>query len=210
MLVGMMRSPATVVAAAALILLTLACGATTKLASVWQEPNYAGTRMSRILVLGIGENATVRRSFEDAFVEALTAQGVEAVASYRELPSVERLSREAIDQVVRAGAFDGVVVTRLLGTDKEETYVPGQTHVVPRRGYYDYYRAGYDVIHEPGYVRTRTIVRLDTKLYDARTGEIVWGAQSDTFNPASTDDTIQSVTQLISRKLKEAGLLPPS
>jgi hypothetical protein len=53
-------------------------------------------------------------------------------------------------------------------------------------------------------------VRLDTKLYDARNGELVWGAQSDTFNPASTDDTIQSVTQLISRKLKEAGLLPPS
>jgi hypothetical protein len=136
MIAAMMRTPATVAAAAAL-LLTLACGATTKLASVWQEPNYAGTGMSRILLLGVGENATVRRSFEDAFVAALTAQGVEAVASYRELPSVERLSREAIEQVVRAGAFDGVVVTRLLGTDKEEIYVPGQTHVVPRRGYYD-------------------------------------------------------------------------
>jgi hypothetical protein len=77
-------------------------------------------------------------------------------------------------------------------------------------GYYGYYGMGYDVVHEPGYTRTTTIVRLETHLYDVRTEKLLWGAHSDTFDPSSTDDIIQSVSKTISKRLAKDGLLPSS
>ena len=50
-------------------------------------------------------------------------------------------------------------------------------------------------------------MRLETHLYDARTADLVWAAHSDTFDPSSTDDIIDSVTKKLSRRLAEDGML---
>ena len=195
----------------ALVLLGLACGATTKLSTVWKEPSYTGPGLKRILVLGVAEDPTTRRAFEDRFAQALDQRGATALASYHKLPADGRLSKEALAQVVRDHAIDGVIVTRLLKVDKEEEYIPPQSYVVGRSyGYYGYYGMGYDVVNEPGYTRTNTIVRLETQLFDVRTQKLIWGAHSDTFNPSSTGDTIQSVSKQISKRLAKDGLLPSS
>ncbi len=205
-----MKTPAARSLVGLAVLVGLACGTTTKLSTVWKEPSYTGSGLRRILVLGIARDVTTRRAFEDHLAQALDARGAQALASYHQLPSDARLSQEAIAQVVRDHAIDGVVVTRLLRVDEEQEYVPPQTYSVGRVGYYGYYGMGYDVVHEPGYTRTTTIVRLETQVYDAASAKLLWGAHSDTFNPTSTGDTIQSVTKEIAKRLAKDGLLPAS
>ena len=193
------------------VLAGMACGTTTRLSNVWRSESYSGGPMHKILVVGIAQTATGRRSFEDRFVEALASQQVDAVQSYRLLPSDERLSEATLKEAIRGHGFDGVIATRLIEVDEETTYVPPSTRVAPRPGVgglYGYYGTSWDVVHTPGYTVTTTIVRLETHLYDAEQAELVWSAQSDTFDPDSTQDAIDSVTKKIAKQLASEDLLP--
>ena len=180
----------------------ISCATKTELSSVWKSDSSETLPMNQMLVIGIAENDIKRRSFEDAFGTALEEQGVDAVPSYRVLPNSERLSKESIQQAIRGRGFQGVVATRL---------VPPATYVKPGYyggGLYGYYGRSYEVVHQPGYTVYTTIVRLETHLYDASSAELVWAAHSDTVNPKSIDDGIESVTKKLSTRLAADGFVP--
>ena len=192
------------------VLAGVACATKTTLSNVWRSDSHPSGTMQRVLVIGIAQEEAKRRSFEDGFAAALALQNVDAVASYELLPGSERLSRASIENAINGRGFQGVLVTRLLGVDEQTTYVPPSTYVRPGyygRGMYGYYGSSWNVVHDPGYTLTETIVRLETHLYDARTADLVWAAHSDTFDPSSTEDIITSVTKKLARQLAEDGML---
>ena len=189
----------------------ISCATKTEISGVWKSESPTTHPMNQILVIGIAENDTNRRIFEDSFSEELGEQGVNAAPSYRILPDSERLSKESIQQAIRGRGIQGVLVTRLVQVDEREKYVPPKTYVQPGyygRGLYGYYGRGYEVVHQPGYTVHTTIVRLETHLYDASSAELLWAAHSDTLNPKSIDDGIESVTQKLSKKLAADGFAP--
>ena len=190
--------------------LLAACGATTKIPNAWRNPAQQGVSYQKIFVIGVGENDTNRRLFEDRFAAALSGKGGVALPSYGALPQSQRLGEAEIRGAIRGGGYDGVVVTRLLDVDETTEYVPPRTYTTPGYygGYYGYYGSSWDVVHEPGYYRTHTIVRLETNLYDVGTGELVWSGQSETFDPSSVTDIIDSVTKAVAKRLREESLIP--
>jgi len=189
----------------------LSCATKTEISGVWKSDSPTMAPMKRILVIGIAESESKRRSFEESFATALGKRGVDAVASYRILPESERLSKDSIQQAIAGRGFQGVIATRLVGVDEREKYVPPQTYVSPGyygRGLYGYYGRSYEIVHQPGYTVNTTIVRLETHLYDASSAELVWAAHSETFNPKSLADGIASVTEKLSARLADDGFLP--
>jgi len=189
----------------------ISCATKTELSGVWKSDPSATTAMDRMLVIGIAENDIKRRTFEDGFAAALRAQGVDATPSYRILPESERLSKDSIQRAISGRGIQGVVVTRLVQVDERQEYVPPKTYVTPNyygRGLYGYYGRGYEVTHQPGYTINTTVVRLETHLYDAASAELVWAAHSDTFNPKSIDDGVESVTRKLSKRLAADGFTP--
>ena len=72
---------------------------------------------------------------------------------------------------------------------------------------FNYYTTSCEVVRDPGYLRTDTIVRLETNLYESRTGRLVWSRRSNTFDPKSVADTIESVTRVVAERLAEEGLI---
>ena len=188
-----------------------ACSTVTKISGGWKNPEYQGGVFQKLLVIGVSENTANSRLFEDEFAKSLIAKGTMASPGYRVLPDVEQLSKEDIVKIIEKGQYDAVIVTRLLAVDKETSYVPPQSYIVPSSsrgmGYYGYYRSSYRVVREPGYLRTDTTVRLEINLYDSRTAKLVWSGRSKTFDPASVGDTIASVTRAIRQRLAEDGLI---
>ena len=187
-----------------------ACGTVTEIPNAWRNPAHEGAPYQKIFVIGVGENDTNRRLFEDQFAAALSGKGGVASPSYGALPHSERLTESQIRGAIQGGSFDAVVVTRLLGVEEKTEYVPPRTYTVPRHygGYYGYYGSSWDVVHEPGYYQTHTIVRLETNLYDVGSGELVWSGQSETFNPSSLTDIIDSVTKAVAKRLRKESLIP--
>jgi hypothetical protein len=195
---------------ATLAFLVLACGTTTTIPLVWNDPAYTGGALDRILVIGIGENDGRRRVFEDYFAELLTKRGNQATASYTVLPATGRLSEGAIREVLDGGQYDGALLTRLIGEDLQTEYVAPRTYTVPRGyygGYYGYYNRSWDVVHEPGYYKTNTIVRLETNLYDVEIKALIWTGQSETMNPRDDADTIRSATHAVAKRLAKDGVI---
>ena len=201
------RLPLILLVSAALL---AACGTVTKIPNAWRNPAHEGVPYQKIFVIGVGENDTNRRLFEDQFAAALSGKGGVASPSYGALPHSQRLTEAQIREAIRGGSFDGVVVTRLLGVEEKTEYVPPRTYTVPRHygGYYGYYGSSWDVVHEPGYTQTHTIVRLETNLYDVGSSELVWSGQSETFNPGSLKDIIDSVTKAVAKRLRKESLIP--
>ena len=187
-----------------------ACGTVTKIPIAWRDPAYQGGPFQKIFVIAVAANDARRRLFEDELAGVLSEKGTIASASYGALPDSQRLGEEQIRRAIQGGGYDGVIVSRLLGVEDETRYVPPSTYTVPRsyRGYYGYYGTTWDVVHQPGYYQTHRIVRLETNLYDFRTGDLVWSGQSETFDPDSAGDIIDSATKAVAKRLVEAGLLP--
>jgi hypothetical protein len=104
------------------------------------------------------------------------------------------------------------VITRLLRVAKSQEYVPPSTYSVPSTyhgyGYYGYYGTSYEVVHQPGYFKTNTTFVLETNLYSVATADLVWSGQSETLNPESLTDVIDSMTAAVAKKLKAEKLIP--
>lgn len=200
----------------ALLLLAIAytstaCATRSEIAGSWKDPEYQGGAFRKLLVIGVGRNADNSRLFEETLAQALQAKGATAASGYRVLPAVEQLSEDDIRQTVKQGQYDAVIVTRLLAVDQETQYVAPRTYVVgtgaPARSYYGYYVSSWHVVREPGYLSSKTIVRLETNLYDSRTARLVWSGRSNTFDPKSVGDAIDSVTRALTERLVQEGMI---
>jgi hypothetical protein len=190
-----------------------ACNKTkTSIPLSWRNPGVEQTVFKKLFVIGVGENEGARRLFEDTFAKALAGQGTLAQASWGLLPQSARLTEEQIRGAIEGGDFDGVLLSRMLSVDQEQEYVPGSAYTVPTTyygyGYYGYYGSSFTTVHDPGYFKTNTTFRVETNLYSVATSDLVWSGQSQTLNPESLTDVIDSMTAAVARKLKEEGLIP--
>ena len=185
---------------------------TTSIPLSWRNPAIEHAGFKKLLVIGVGENDGARRLFEDTFAKALAYEGATAQASWGLLPQSVQLTEEQIRGAIEGGDFDGVLVSRLLSVDQDQEYVPGSSYTVPTTyygyGYYGYYGSSYETVHNPGYFKTNTRFRLETNLYAVASGDLAWSGQSETLNPESLTDVIDSMTAAVARKLKEDKLIP--
>ncbi len=196
---------------AATAILASCSGTSTTIPIAWRNPALEATAFKKVFVIGVGENEAGRRLFEDTFAKALSEQGTAAQASWGLLPQSTRLTEEQIRGAIDGGSFDGIVISRLLSVDQQQQYVPPSSYAVPTAsygyGYYGYYGTSYAVVHEPGYYKTNTTFRVETNLYSAATAALVWSGQSETLNPESLDDVIDSMTAAVAKRLNEERLI---
>jgi len=191
----------------------LSCSETkTSIPLSWRNPAVGQTVFKKLFVIGVGEDDTARRLFEDTFAKSLAERGAAAQASWGLLPQSTQLTEEQVRGAIEGGGFDGVLISRLMGVDESQEYVPPSTYTVPTSyrgyGYYGYYGTSYDVVHQPGYYKTNTTYRLETNLYSVANGDLVWSGQSETLNPESLSDVIASMTAAVAKKLKTEKLIP--
>ena len=188
--------------------------ASTKLVSSWSQPGFSGPSLKRVLVLAVSHNEMQRRLYEDSFVAKLQAEGVEAIASYTmvaTLDSDKEKNKTLIKAAVVKTVADSVLVATLVSVDSDEQYVPASTVYVPGRGgaygMYGYYGYSYGVIHQPGYTISTTTVKLHATVFSAKTGDMLWAGDTRSLNPDSAVEVIHENIELINAAMKKSGLL---
>jgi hypothetical protein len=186
----------------ALVACCAAACASTKLVSVYADESFAGPTFEKLLVIGLGATEGGRAAFESAVVARLGAQGVLGVASHDVIVAIEDVSRARVRRLARQQGYDAVLVTRLLDVRKETRYEPpfyGDFY-----GYWGHY-GGY--IAMPGYVIETTTLVVETSLFDAATGKVVYSAESQTFQPRSRETVIEELVPLVVDDLTQHGML---
>jgi hypothetical protein len=71
-------------------------------------------------------------------------------------------------------------------------------------GYYGY---GWGAVYDPGYLRTDTIVHVETLVYDLKTDKLVWAGKSQSTNPDRVDALIKELVASAAENMKKQGLV---
>jgi hypothetical protein len=202
--------------ALALVTIIGACSPSTKIIGSWTGPNTPSEPYKSIFVTAISENLVARQTIENDIDAMLEKDGVEAKSSFEIIPPGFKATAENKDATVAAirdGGSDAILTIALLDQTSETRYVPGTTMYSPMgyggyygrfSGYYSYYNP---VMYDPGYYATDKNYYLEINLYDAKTEELVWSAQSETTNPSSIETFSNSFSQLVVNQLLKDGLI---
>lgn len=205
-----------------LITFLTACAATTRthFETTWTDPGFDAGIVKKVLIIGLTENEAERRLFENNLQQQLRAAGINAIASLDGVTAAQEISQEVFEKAFSGQGIDAVIVSRLVAIDQDTNYVEGRTtlipttHYVPGRfigqyayynNFYGYYRQSYREVQAPGYLKTTTIARVETNLYETQNNRMVWSAISKTFDPGSAVDAINSLNSAMTAKLRKGG-----
>ncbi|MEA1888431.1 MAG: hypothetical protein U9N50_01445 [Pseudomonadota bacterium] len=194
--------------------LMLAACSSTSLVNRWSDPEYKGPALQKILVIGVIKDDIQRRSFEEEFASLITGNGRTGIASYTLMPDLKSADqKEEVLAVVDKVGADGVMIVTLQGVSKEQRDVPPSVDYYPTAGMgmgygmYGYYGMRHTAVYRPGYTVTDTVVRLDTKLFNAATEKMIWAGKTESFNPSSAQIVVSELAKLLISDMKKSGMV---
>lgn len=194
--------------AAAVVLILISGCSRSKLVAVWSDKDYSGGVVESVLVVGISSEEAARRLFEEHFVELFEERGVEAVPSFRVIPPGDSLTTEAVLKKVKEEQAETIFTTRLVGIDKEVAHYVDPILDSRAYGYYHRFDLYYPrAFGERSTAVTYTYYRLESNLYDSKTKQLLWSAQSRLFEPGSVADAVEELGDLVMGALAERGMV---
>jgi hypothetical protein len=215
------RSLFLLAAAAGLVLVGCASTSTT-LDAQWVNPQYAGKRTLRnLMVMSAVRDSTNRRIFEDRMVAALEAAGVKAVQSYKFIPEEGPVGEDRLRTVVTQAGVTHAMVTRIINVSTQVNVSPGMVMGPawgpgwgwgggwgPGWGGFAGYHNAMWATSIPPQVTTTQNVHSDTRVFDAADAAVLWSAATTTstgYNSVSR--LIDQFVQLIVGAMAKDGVI---
>jgi hypothetical protein len=187
--------------------LLLICGAgceTTTLSTTWRDPAADTLNFKRVIAVVLNSSSAERRAQEDTLAANITRTTV--IPSYLTIPDELLTDRSKAIQKIIDGGFDAAIVLRLVDTRYETVYVPPSVSSWHDGWGWGY--PGYDSYHvNRGYTATDTFVRAEISLYAVPSGKLVWGAASETMNPADARAFAKDVLHAAAKELRKQKML---
>lgn len=177
-----------------LLVLIIACGTSSVITSSWRAPEKVTASFRKVIVLGLIKESdrSLREEMEQYLAASLREKGQDAICAcdIYSPKEFDRMTEEQAVERLRNSGVDGVLTVVLLDKTKERYYVPGHVQYTPYMVYYNrfwgYSRALYGRIYSPGYYTTDTKYFWETNLYDLMSDKLLYSAQSQSFDPASS------------------------
>ena len=197
---------------AAAVALTLGACASTKFNSTWKAPdsqplNFQGQKVAAVVM---SSEESTRLGAEGALARELTKRGVQAIPAYNLIPPNETRDKERAKVLFNQAGIVGVVVMRALGAEKEISASAGSYWGAPYYGSFwgtGMYGYGWGAAYSPGYLRTDTIVNVETLVYDLKADKLVWAGKSQSTNPDRVDALIKELVGAAAAEMKKQGLI---
>lgn len=187
-------------------LLTASC-ASNRLVASWVDP-VAEFQAEDILVVGVAHRETVRKLFENSFVEDFEKEKIQAVSSYTVASSKDTPSYDTILEAVAETGTKTVLVTRLVSAVEKTN-----TQMAVGREYMVFEQAEMQPVFmnpNPTYsTNTKVKLNLEARLYDVASKKMMWSATSKVTDPVMTKKYIDKVTDLFMADMKKNNLLQP-
>jgi len=196
------------VAGVVFVTLTLsACStATTPIVSEWRNPAYASGPFKRIMVGGPSGDASVRRNFEDEFVVQLRAAGVDALASYRDIPDDQRIDEDKLKQAAQRARADAVLFARSVQVEQKTKF--GPTFPFSFGVFGSNVGASWSGPAGSANVSRYKEYTSETALYNMAKNDLVWSGTIKTTEPENVQTAIKSYVEAVIKALEAQNLLP--
>ena len=192
---------------AALLLCVAGC-ATSSVIQSWANPQTQ--KPKSVLIFGVTKQEALRRNYEDTLARLLTAEGLEARASYNLLQTEGEVHTEKVLDAVRKVGVDSVFITRLVRLTKEVDVVQEPTPAwqlgyAPWGAYYNpywptYYADSYRLIE-------RELAYIESNLYQAQTSALIMSVLTRTEDPNYGIGQVDELAHLIVEEFRQNGFL---
>jgi hypothetical protein len=188
--------------AAALFAAVLGGCASTQIVSAWSDPEFSRVPFRKVLVVFQHQDPALRQRLE----RTMAAQIANSVPSHAIFSDEEVRDVERVKARVRQEGFDSTVIMRLVGVEREVSYMPSRMYAAPAyyRNMWGYWGYGWTSVYEPGYLRSDRVVRVATHVYGVDADKLVWASESETFNPASLREAVAEVVSVTAKATGEA------
>lgn len=197
----------------------IACSrSTTQITASWKSDELKKEKeYNNIFVATLSRDMEAKEVVEGQLAALLEQRGLKATPSIEIFPEnfAANYAEEEneILKKVRDSGHDAILTVSLVDQESENRYVPGNDTYAPAVAfsYYDkfhtYYSYNYNEIYTPGYYALDRVYYLETNLYDAESEQLVWSAQSDTYNPGNIDTFAEDLSEAIVDQLRKESLI---
>lgn len=192
--------------------LAMAACASTQFRSTWKASDAGPLNLAgqKVAALVISPDEGNRLGAEGELARELTARGVQGIPAYNLIPPNESRDKEKAKALFAAAGITGVVAMRVVGKEQEITSSPGMGWGAPYYGSFwggGYYGYGWGAVYDPGYLRTDTIVSVETLVYDMKADKLLWAGRSRTTNPSKVNTLIKELVAGAADEMKKQGLV---
>jgi hypothetical protein len=206
----MLRGAVTKAVLGATAAMTLAACATTSLQSTWKNPAAAPLNLKgkKVVALVVMDEEALRYAAEDEAAREITAHGGVGLPAYTLLPQAQIRDKERARAIFEKEGIEGVVVLRPIAKEKA---VSGAFWGSP--SYSSLWGPGFwgggwgGGWGGDGYLRTDTILIVETLVYSLQQNKLVWASQSQTMNPTQVGSFIRELGKTVGTEMEKQGLL---
>ena len=197
------------------IMLNSCTSSSTVITGTWSS-NDIEKDYSNIMVSALTSDMAFRRSLEEEIAESIDDNDNNAVTSIDILPAElvkEKTRKVEILNNVRDEGVDAILTVSLIDQDTETRYMPGSIAYTPYPAYtyygtyWTYYDYWYPRFRRTGYYTTERTYFIETNLYDSETEELVWSAQSRTYDPANLEGFTREFANEIASQLERENII---
>src|SRR4029453_6915078 len=190
----MSRRAVTKAVLAATAAVTLAACATTSLQSTWKNPDAAPLNLKgkKVVALVVIDEEALRYAAEDEAAREIPAHGGGGVPAYTLLPQAQIRDKERARAIFEKEGIEAVVVVRPVAKEKA---LRGSFSGSPIYG--SFWGPGFwgGGLGGDGYLRTDTILIVETLVYSLQQNQLVWASQSQTMNPTQVGSFMRELSK---------------
>jgi hypothetical protein len=184
-----MKAPRPMGFAAALAAAALAAGcASTQFVSQSRNDSFAGAPFRKVLVVTHAVHDTPRQIVEDELAQQISGLGAAAIASRVPIPDRTALTDGNIAKAAADAGADAILVCRLAGVDTRTGITAGSGNSPPTLVSFE-------------------VFSLEVRISDAKTGQAVWSAVTETAESSDVKREIARFAALIARQLRALKLI---
>jgi len=210
--------PAVVVAAVVLS----GCASQGKVTGGWTEGAAQGQTFKRVLVVGVSPDLDARCNFERFLAARLQSESTVAMTSCASVTKRDPLTRESIEEAVKAKQADAVIATVLVSKDwhmkqgGDRDTRGGGTYKAVDSGWGDFYGVygvyGVPVVYAefqtaPSVTTLKTDVEIRTMIYATSSASLVYALDTRAKNLEGRVEGLDALTTPIAEHLRKAGLV---
>ncbi len=198
-----------------MMFIVASCGSSTSITGTWERQNIQKD-YNNVLVAALTPQTRVKATIESEIAEELAEAGIEASQSIDVFPpklTDDENQKQRLVNAIQTNGADAILTVSVIDEETETRYSPGTAAYAPypTYGYYGnfwgYYSHWYPQFYSPGYYAEDEIYFIETNLYDAETEDLIWSAQSQTYNPVDLESFSDDFAEEIVEQLTEDGIL---
>ncbi|MCK5442716.1 MAG: hypothetical protein KAJ23_12575 [Maribacter sp.] len=198
-------------------MLTLAACSSTRFVDSWKNREITAFEPQKLLVIGMTENLTARKIFEEELKEQFIKRGINAYESSVAIDqsfTASKRSEEEIDamkeKLLQEG-FDAVVITAIVGIDDKRAYSSGYYTFG-----YNWYRFGryyyrfQNVYYTPDYYSDYKVYHVETSIYSIKEDvdkSLIWVGTFNIVDPVNITSTVNDYVERIIAQLVRENLI---